>query len=83
MIKQHVIVTTKHGNMPTFAARPEGPGQFQGIIFYMDAPGIREDCATWFDGSPSMVSSSTGSRASSTKPSPRPITRSPPTSPAS
>src|SRR5215469_4048480 len=35
MIEQHVIVTTKHGNMPTFAARPEGPGQFQGIIFSM------------------------------------------------
>ncbi len=43
MIEQHVIVTTKHGNMPTFTACPDGPGSFPGIIFYMDAPGIREE----------------------------------------
>ena len=43
MIEQHVIVTTKHGNMPTFVACPDGPGNFPGIIFYMDAPGIREE----------------------------------------
>jgi carboxymethylenebutenolidase len=35
MIEQHVIVTTKHGNMPTFTACPDGPGNFPGIIFYM------------------------------------------------
>ena len=29
--------------MPTFAACPDGPGSFLGIIFYMDAPGIREE----------------------------------------
>jgi carboxymethylenebutenolidase len=43
MIEKEVVVTTKHGAMPTFAARPDGPGQFPGIIFYMDAPGIREE----------------------------------------
>jgi carboxymethylenebutenolidase len=43
MMEQHVIVTTKHGNMPTFVACPDGPGNFPGIIFYMDAPGIREE----------------------------------------
>ena len=43
MIEQHVIVTTKHGTMPTFTACPDGPGSFPGIIFYMDAPGIRQE----------------------------------------
>ena len=43
MIENEVIVTTKYGNMPTFAACPEGPGLYPGIIFYMDAPGIREE----------------------------------------
>ena len=43
MIEQHVIVTTKHGNMPTFSVCPDGPGSSPGIIFYMDAPGIREE----------------------------------------
>ena len=43
MLEKDVIVTTKYGNMPTFAVCPEGPGQYPGIIFYMDAPGIREE----------------------------------------
>jgi len=43
MIEKEVIVTTKHGAMPTFAACPDGPGDYPGIIFYMDAPGIREE----------------------------------------
>jgi len=43
MLEQDVIVTTKYGRMPTFAVCPEGPGQYPGIIFYMDAPGIREE----------------------------------------
>jgi carboxymethylenebutenolidase len=43
MIEQDVIVTTKHGRMPSFAACPDGPGPFPPIIFYMDAPGIREE----------------------------------------
>src|SRR6266436_6130639 len=43
MLEQDVIVTTKYGKMPTFAVCPEGPGQYLGIIFYMDAPGIREE----------------------------------------
>jgi carboxymethylenebutenolidase len=43
MIEKEVIVTTKHGNMPTFAACPVGSGEYPGIIFYMDAPGIREE----------------------------------------
>ena len=43
MLEQDVIVTTKYGAMPTFAVCPEAPGQYPGIIFYMDAPGIREE----------------------------------------
>ncbi len=43
MIEQDVIVTTKHGRMPSFLVAPDGPGRHPGIIFYMDAPGIREE----------------------------------------
>lgn len=43
MIEQDVVVTTKHGNMPSFAVSPEGPGDYPPIILYMDAPGIREE----------------------------------------
>jgi carboxymethylenebutenolidase len=43
MIENEVVITTKHGRMPTFAVGPEEPGQYPGIIFYMDAPGIREE----------------------------------------
>ena len=34
MIEDEVIVTTNHGNMPTFAACPGGLGLYPGIIFY-------------------------------------------------
>jgi carboxymethylenebutenolidase len=43
MLEKEVVVTTKHGNMPTFAACPDGPGEYPGVIFYMDAPGIRDE----------------------------------------
>jgi carboxymethylenebutenolidase len=43
LIENDVIVTTKHGRMPAFAACPDGPGAFPGIVFYMDAPGFREE----------------------------------------
>ena len=43
MIESEIIVTTKHGKMPTFMAAPDRPDQSPGIIFYMDAPGIREE----------------------------------------
>jgi hypothetical protein len=39
MMANQVIVTTKHGNAPTFATCPEGPGLYPGIIFLHDAPG--------------------------------------------
>lgn len=43
LIESNVIVTTKHGKMPAFTACPDEPGAFPGIIFYMDAPGFREE----------------------------------------
>ena len=43
MIDKDVVVTTKHGHMPAFAACPEGPGPFPPVIIYMDAPGTREE----------------------------------------
>jgi len=43
MLEKDVAVTTKYGRMPTFAVCPDAPGQYPGIIFYMDAPGIREE----------------------------------------
>lgn len=43
MFEYGVIVTTKHGRMPSFVACPDGTGRFPPIIFYMDAPGIREE----------------------------------------
>src|SRR5277367_4093970 len=43
MYEKEVIVTTKYGQCPSFVACPEGPGPYPGIIFYMDAPGIREE----------------------------------------
>ena len=43
LIENDVIVTTKHGRMPAFTACPDEPGAFPGIVFYMDAPGYREE----------------------------------------
>lgn len=43
LLEKDVVVTTKHGRMPAFAACPDAPGSFPGIIFYMDAPGYREE----------------------------------------
>ena len=43
MFEQDVTVTTKHGRMSAFAACPDGAGPFPPVIFYMDAPGTREE----------------------------------------
>jgi len=43
MYEKDVVITTKYGQMPTFTACPDGTGPYPGIIFYMDAPGIREE----------------------------------------
>jgi carboxymethylenebutenolidase len=43
LIEKDVVVTTKYGRMPAFSACPDAPGQFPGIIVYMDAPGFRDE----------------------------------------
>lgn len=43
MNEQHVDIETKDGSMATFTCWPDGDGPFPAIIFYMDAPGIREE----------------------------------------
>jgi carboxymethylenebutenolidase len=43
LIEKEVTVTTRYGKMPAFVACPDAPGAFPAIIFYMDAPGYREE----------------------------------------
>lgn len=43
MIENQLTLKTKDGPMGTFTVHPEGPGPFPAIVFYMDAPGIREE----------------------------------------
>lgn len=43
MFEKEVHVTTRHGQMPCFVARPSEGGPHPAVIFYMDAPGIREE----------------------------------------
>ncbi len=43
MNEQHVDIQTDDGVMPTFTCWPEGDGPFPAIVFYMDAPAIREE----------------------------------------
>ncbi len=43
MIERDVSIYTKYGMMPAFAACPEEGGPFPPVIFYMDAPGTREE----------------------------------------
>ena len=43
MIDQQIDIPTKDGNTTTFITHPERGGPFPVIIFYMDAPAIREE----------------------------------------
>jgi len=43
MIEQDVVINTRYGRQPGYAACPSDPGAFPGIILYMDAPGFREE----------------------------------------
>lgn len=43
MIDQQIDIATKDGKTTTFITRPERGGPFPVILFYMDAPGIREE----------------------------------------
>jgi carboxymethylenebutenolidase len=43
MAERHVGLTTPQGVMDTFIAHPEGDGPYPVVLFYMDAPAIREE----------------------------------------
>jgi carboxymethylenebutenolidase len=43
MIEQQIEISTKDGRMSTFICHPERSGPHPVIIFFMDAPGIREE----------------------------------------
>jgi len=43
MPERHVTVTTSDGEIPSFLATPEGGTPVSAVIFYMDAPGFRDE----------------------------------------
>jgi carboxymethylenebutenolidase len=43
MIEQQIDIPTKDGRITTFVAHPERDGPFPVVLFFMDAPGIREE----------------------------------------
>src|SRR6266550_4400511 len=43
MIDQQIDIPTKDGHTTTFISHPERDGPHPVILFYMDAPGIREE----------------------------------------
>ena len=43
MIEQDVVINTKYGRQPGYAACPGEPGAYPPIIIYMDAPGFRDE----------------------------------------
>jgi hypothetical protein len=49
MYEKEVIVTTKYGQMPSFVACPDGPGQasqYPGISSTWTRPAFARSCAT-------------------------------------
>src|ERR1700680_2599556 len=43
MIERQIEIGTRDGRMNTFICHPERAGPHPVVIFYMDAPGIREE----------------------------------------
>jgi carboxymethylenebutenolidase len=43
MLEQDVVINTKYGRQPGYAACPSDPGRYPAIIIYMDAPGFRDE----------------------------------------
>ena len=43
MIEQDVVINTKYGRQPAYAACPSDSGAYPAIIIYMDAPGFRDE----------------------------------------
>src|ERR1700761_4775709 len=48
MIERHVAVATPEGATETFICHPECEGPHPAVIFFMDAPGIREELRDLF-----------------------------------
>ena len=43
MIEHHIDLPTRDGQMPTFVVHPDEDGPHPVVLFYMDAPGKREE----------------------------------------
>ena len=43
MIEQFIDIESNNGPIETFICHPERKGPWPAVIFYMDAPGIREE----------------------------------------
>ena len=43
MQERKVRIATRDGSMTTYVFRPDGAGPFPPVVFYMDAPGLREE----------------------------------------
>jgi carboxymethylenebutenolidase len=43
MNQEHFNLETPDGDMTTYACWPDGDGPFPAVVFYMDAPGIRQE----------------------------------------
>ncbi len=43
MFERQIDIETRDGRMSTFVCHPERGGPYPAILFYMDAPGIREE----------------------------------------
>ena len=43
MIERQIDIETRDGAMGTFICHPERPGDYPVVLFFMDAPGIREE----------------------------------------
>ena len=43
MIEQDVVINTRYGRQPGYAACPSEPGAYPPVIIYMDAPGFRDE----------------------------------------
>ena len=47
MIEMEVDIKTRDGVMNSFVTHPEEGGPFPPVLFYMDAPGKREELHSW------------------------------------
>ena len=43
MIENSIKIQTRDGRMDAYYAHPDEPGDYPGVIMFMDAPGIRQE----------------------------------------